>query len=614
MMKLSLQSSLIVLTVVTIVVVGASQVSAAIPTAERNALIDLYNSTGGASWNHNNGWLGAVGTECSWERVYCNFEETSVDRIILYDSYLVGALPDSLPDLSNLLVLDLSGNYLSGSIPASFGSFASLKQLILDDNDLDGSIPTSLGSCSTLEWINLEYNELTGSIPPSLGGLTSLRFLNLQSNELSGSIPASFGSLSSIEHIWLTFNDLTGSIPTELGNLSNLVTLFFGSNELNGSIPASLGSLSLLTELDLVDNQLTGSIPASLGGLSSLIQLELSTNQLSGSIPASLGNLANLERLTAGWNQLTGSIPPELGQLSTLTWLMLTNNQLTGSIPPELGSLSNLGALFLAQNQLSGTIPSEFGNLTALQYVWLISNKLVGEIPTSLLNTNIGAGHIDHNGLYTSDPALIAFLNQRFGADWAATQTVAPENLMVSSVSDHTVWLSWDPVSYGDPGGYNLYVAPAGTGSWTLADWTTEKTTTQFPVSGLDPDTPYEFAVASFTDPHVNNLNIVVSDEGAPVMATTSNGGCAQPVIQSTWGSQVTLSVSGSFDTYLWSTGGTTPTTDVPSPTSPRWYWVTVTSPGSCEESTTVLLDPADVVFLDGFETGDTSGWSGSAP
>jgi hypothetical protein len=52
MMKLSLQSSLILLTVVIIVVAGGSQVSAAIPTAERNALIDLYNSTGGVNWTH----------------------------------------------------------------------------------------------------------------------------------------------------------------------------------------------------------------------------------------------------------------------------------------------------------------------------------------------------------------------------------------------------------------------------------------------------------------------------------------------------------------------------------------------------------------------------------
>lgn len=289
---------------------------------------------------------------------------------------------------------------------------------------------------------------------------------------------------------------------------------------------------------------------------------------------------------------------------------------MTGPVPAELGSLAGLQSLFLQRNQLNGPIPAELGNLSSLQYLWMVSNKFVGEVPANLMNLNIynGAGHIDYNGIYTSDPSMIDFLNQKFGAAWAASQTVAPENPIVTGVSDHSVWLSWGPASYGEPGGYNLYVSPVGAGSWTLIDWTADKSTTQFPVTGLDPDTPYDFAVGSFTDPHANNLNLVVSDPGAAVMATTSNGGCAQPVVLSSWGDNVTLSVSGSYDTFVWSTGETTPTIDVPVPSSPRWYWVRVTFPGSCEESTTVLLDPADVVFLDDFETGNTSAWSASAP
>ncbi len=604
------------LTVVAVALLGAAPVSAAIPTAERNALIDLYNSTGGVNWTHNANWLGAPGTECSWERVYCNFEETSVDRILQYDGYLVGALPDSLSNLTGLLYLDLSGNYFSGSIPASWGGFSSLTHLILDDSGLSGSIPTELGNISSLQWLALNDNDLTGTIPASLGTPPYLRYINLSGNDLTGTIPASLGSLSNLENLWLHNNGLTGSIPSEIGNLSDLENLLFYGNELTGSIPASLGSLMFLLDLDLSGNQLTGAIPASLGDLSNLTQLTLESNQLSGSIPASIGGLSGLTRLQLGWNRLSGSIPPELGNLSNLVWLSLSDNELTGSIPAEIGSLAALQSLFLNRNRLTGPIPAELGDLSSLQYLWMISNKLVGEIPAELMNLTIynQSGHIDFNGLYTDDPSLIAFLNQKFGPTWAASQTVAPDNVVVTGVSDHSVWLSWDPASYGEPGGFNLYVSPAGAGSWTLVDWTADKSTTQFPVSGLDPNTPFDFAVGSFTDPHANNLNLVASDPGAPVMATTSDGGCAQPVIQSIWGDNVTLSVSGSFDTYLWSTGETTPTIEVPTPTSPRWYWVKVTFPASCEETAAALLDPADVVFLDGFETGDTSTWSTTAP
>jgi len=40
--------------------------SAAIPAAERQALIDLYNSTNGASWTTITNWNGAAGTENTW--------------------------------------------------------------------------------------------------------------------------------------------------------------------------------------------------------------------------------------------------------------------------------------------------------------------------------------------------------------------------------------------------------------------------------------------------------------------------------------------------------------------------------------------------------------------
>ena len=44
---------------------------AQVPQIERDALVALYNFTGGANWTDNTGWLGAVGTECTWFGVRC---------------------------------------------------------------------------------------------------------------------------------------------------------------------------------------------------------------------------------------------------------------------------------------------------------------------------------------------------------------------------------------------------------------------------------------------------------------------------------------------------------------------------------------------------------------
>lgn len=446
-----------------------------------------------------------------------------------------------------------------------------------------------------VQHLNLAANQLNGSIPTELEYLSSLIILDLNSNLLSGSIPPELGNLPILEELWLHFNSLTGSIPPELGDLSSLKILSLRSNLLDGTLPVELGKLSSLVQLSLSANQLTGSIPQELGDLSNLLLLYLSNNQLSGSIPPELGNLSLLEVLFLNINQLTGSIPGELGSLSSLLQLRLQINRLSGSIPSTLGGLSNLERLYLYSNRLNGSIPTELENLSSL----LDGDGL----------------RIRWNALHSDNASLIAFLNSKQeGGDWQSTQTIAPENLTVDSVSDRTAWLSWDAVSYqSDPGGYSVFSAPTGSGVWTSHGWTEAKTTTTFPVTGLDPGTTYDLAVISYTDPHVDNFNLVNSDFSPEEMVTTTSGGCAEPAIEIEWGDPITLSVPGSWDSYLWITGETTPTIDI-TPVYDQWYWVTVTSTGPCEETGAVWVDPTTPIFLDGFESGSTTEWSSAVP
>jgi hypothetical protein len=164
-------------------------------------------------------------------------------------------------------------------------------------------------------------------------------------------------------------------------------------------------------------------------------------------------------------------------------------------------------------------------------------------------------------------------------------------------------------VSYqSDPGGYSVFSAPTGSGVWTTGGWTETKTDTTYPVTGLTPGTVYDLAVVSYTDPHSDNQNVVASDFSPQVMATTASLGCAQPIIEIAWGDPITLSVSGSYDSYLWSTGETTSSIDI-DPLWDQWYWVTVTSAGPCDETGAKWVDPA-TLFTDGFESGNTTLWS----
>jgi len=204
---------------------------AAIPAAERQALIALYNSTNGDSWHNNSGWktppldadgFAMPGTEDSWYGVLISSETVS--------------------DIS------LASNNLVGTLPVELGNFTNLRYLWLNNNQLSESIPPELGNITYLWDLNLDSNQLSGSIPPELGNLTSLLALNLDSNQLSGSIPPELGNLTYLLGLYLDSNQLSGSIPPELGNLTDLLALVLDSNQLSGSIPLQLMNLTKLSD------------------------------------------------------------------------------------------------------------------------------------------------------------------------------------------------------------------------------------------------------------------------------------------------------------------------------------------------------------------------------
>jgi Leucine-rich repeat (LRR) protein/GH25 family lysozyme M1 (1,4-beta-N-acetylmuramidase) len=363
-----------------------------IPAAEYDALVNLYNSSAGAQWADNGGWLDPAAK--NWDGVDIGgvqydpngnvVAQGHVYGLDLIENQLKGTIPSSLGNLTQLDYLDLSFNQLTGTIPSALGNLAQLQDLYLYGNRLSGSIPSTLGNLSLLQHLDLGGEQLSGTIPSTLGNLTQLQFLSLQDNQLSGSIPSSLGNLTQLQDLELAINQLTGTIPSSLGNLTQLQSLEFGVNQLTGTIPSTLGSLLQLRSLNLGANQLTGTIPSALGNLTQLQSLDLGANQLSGAIPDSLGNLTQLNYLDLSFLKLTGTIPDSFGNLGQLQHLDLTLNTLTGTIPSSLGSLSQLLYLSLFGNQLTGAIPDTFGNLTQLQYLDLSANQLSGAIPSSL--------------------------------------------------------------------------------------------------------------------------------------------------------------------------------------------------------------------------------------
>ena len=343
-----------------------------IPETECQALVTLYNETGGTDWKDSSGWL-SDSAPCTWFGVTC--DRGLVAELNLPDDNLSGTIPSELGDLRRLVYLDLYSNQLSGSVPVELGNLANLTVL------------------------DLSYNQLSGFIPPELGNLSSLIHLTVCGNgQLDGPIPPELGNLARLESLCLSsyegVTQLSGPIPPELSNLRRLEYLELSNSLVDGSIPPEMGNLVSLRELDLSYNLLSGSIPPELGNLSNLRSINVCGNhQLSGPIPPELGNLALLESLTLsshldGGTQLSGPIPPELGNLKRLVHLDISNSLVSGPIPPELGNLTNLVHFSLVQNPLSGPIPPELGNLVNLTTLAVGEgySELEGPLPLSLMN------------------------------------------------------------------------------------------------------------------------------------------------------------------------------------------------------------------------------------
>jgi hypothetical protein len=293
-----------------------------IPVSERDALIELYNSTAGAGWTNNTNWNGAHGTEDTW----------------------FGITTSGTGANEHVVGINLENNNLTGTIPAEMEDLSFLESLDMSGNSLSGSIPTVIGNLSNLHTVDLGNNSLSGSIPTTLGGLTDLQTLILGYNNLSGSIPRELGSLSNLRILYLRRNELTRGIPSTLGDLVHMTTLNLSANQLYGVIPAELGSMRSLQYFYIDGNGLTGTLPPHLGNLTELRRFYCNGNNLSGSIPPELGDLVNLQRLRLADNEFSGAIPAELGDLTALQSLTLYANRLTGSIPSTLQNLTNLGA------------------------------------------------------------------------------------------------------------------------------------------------------------------------------------------------------------------------------------------------------------------------------
>ena len=308
------------------------------------ALMTLFDATGGLSWTNKAGWAVST-TPCSnWAGVTCN------------------------PTTRRVTSLTRSGVNMTGSLPSAIGNLTGLTTLILSSNPMAGTIPTSIGKLTNLTVLDLSGNTHTGPIPSQIGSLTKLTTLDLHDNSLSQTLPPSMANLNSVQFLDLSDNiNLSGNL-IPIGGMAGLVEANLTNNNFGGTIPASFGTLVDLVTLDLSFNNLIA-IAAGFG-TAPVIELDLSDNQFNAAFPVVLTQLPLVNEMDVSFSGLTGIIPTQIGSLTTLQELDLSRNALGGAIPGELlmvpltpgqGSLvlcGNTGGGFTIDNVTFPTLPA----------------------------------------------------------------------------------------------------------------------------------------------------------------------------------------------------------------------------------------------------------------
>lgn len=335
---------------------------------ELSALLDLRSSLGIRSKD----WPRKANPCSFWNGVKCqNGRVTGITVAGLRRTRVGRRNPqfavDSLANFTFLASFNASGFSLPGSIPDWFGQrLGALQVLDLRSASVIGAIPESLSNLTKLTKLYLSDNDITGIIPSALGNLEELVVLDLSRNSFTGSIPSGFASLGNLTMLKLSSNFLSGPIPPGLGSLSRLQFLNLSDNSLTDSIPIQLGELSQLLELDLSKNSLSGPLHAELRGLKSLEKMEIGDNALDGPVPEGLfSSLAQLEVLVLSGNRLEGALPGALWSLPRLRYLDLSRNNFAGALP-SLSSNVNSAVFNLTDNFLYGSLTYPLGKFGSI--------------------------------------------------------------------------------------------------------------------------------------------------------------------------------------------------------------------------------------------------------
>lgn len=218
------------------------------------AMNDLYKALGSPAalddWK-----LGAT-SEAEFSGIGVTVTGGKITEIDLSNMGLSGSIPESIGDLTNLTLLDLSGNKITSAVVSGAPKTAEEAGSSMAPT-LATAIPTTIGNLTKLIVLKLGANQLSGELPSTLGNLKLLKVLSLYDNNLSGDLPLWIGNLKALEELDIAYNNLTGDFAkwffNDLPEIPTLKTLLVQGNKLTGEVTQEMQELERWLNLVIKD-------------------------------------------------------------------------------------------------------------------------------------------------------------------------------------------------------------------------------------------------------------------------------------------------------------------------------------------------------------------------
>ena len=177
----------------TVMVVQAARDHMEEAAGERRALERIFEALHGEDWTDSENWCTDAPLK-TWHGVMTNSFKGEEHVVYLHLQYLGahGLLPPEIGELKYLRELWIIGDEgIMGCIPSSFANLSDIRDITISGTSVSGPIPSCLSSLKKLEILGLDGNCLEGNLPLFLASLPALYNFGFAQNCLDGQVDAS---------------------------------------------------------------------------------------------------------------------------------------------------------------------------------------------------------------------------------------------------------------------------------------------------------------------------------------------------------------------------------------------------------------------------------------